>query len=67
MAFIEEHIYDPDVKSEMPCNTYNDNDKLQKYTTEPLPTITQIPIQNILPNANAQQYFNDPSLLKENE
>ena len=56
----DDQPYSPEDLSRM-SYTY-DYDELEQYGTEPAP-ITQMPIQNIPSNTNAQQYLNDPMLL----
>ena len=47
--------------------TYDyDDEEIEQYGTEPVP-ITQMPIQNIPSNTNAQQYPDVSSILRENE
>ena len=58
----DDQPYCPEDLSRM-SYTY-DNEEVEQYGTEPVP-ITQMPIQNIpSTNTNAQQYLNDPMLLK---
>ena len=62
----DDQPYSPEDLSRMSYTYDYDDEEIEQYGTEPVP-ITQMPIQNIPSNTNAQQYPDVSSILRENE